>query len=172
VRAGKYAIVDGVEYQARFADGNDSVALYVPRDEPQPDGFEWDDRLAGHWSRDVPSLRVQRLFEVETWALLLGKFPVQVIFIGAGDIANIMYDHGYTIGYGLAPRDENGKVMTPPGMFGNPRESLWDGSCDVADLSDVRETVREVPLVPIVRSPTVGPTPPRRPKRPKPRSFH
>ena len=77
MRVGKYAVVDGVTYKARFTAGQGpGVGLIVPRDQPQPPGFVEDERY-GWWARRSWD-EVDEAYEIEVWARAPGGWVVQV----------------------------------------------------------------------------------------------
>ena len=77
MRAGRYAVVGGVTYQASFSASSPTVGLIVRGDRPSED-FAWDDRMGGRWYRSVRRDVCSRLFDVATSAYWRGQFPVSV----------------------------------------------------------------------------------------------
>lgn len=148
MKAGKYAVVEGREYQAGFAPNVTALSLIVPGSAPQPPGFEWSPAMGGRWVRKVPRSSADRLFEVETWALLDGRFPVEVGLVTADGRAGITYWLHRHTPVGHPPRDERDLPIIPPEVSGRPGEPCYFGTVDIARLTDVHESVHEHPLEP------------------------
>ncbi|MBO0898887.1 hypothetical protein J1G43_02765 [Cellulomonas sp. zg-ZUI22] len=74
---GKFAVVDGVLYSARYSTGRGSgVGLVVPGDQPRPEGFTRHERFG--WWRDAEWDEVDEAYEIEVWARAPGGWVVQV----------------------------------------------------------------------------------------------
>lgn len=118
MRAGPYAVVDGVTYSCgpRHAP---EILLLVPKDEPPPRGFE---RSKGYWERLVARSSVSRLSYVETIATWR-KVAVEVLAV-SGDRAHVEYR-----GAGFNGRPE--LTLTD--------YAVWSGWVPVSSLTDVVE---------------------------------
>lgn len=86
VRAGAYAIYQGVTYRCK--PGPSMVRLWAGRTDPQPPGFERDQRSKA-WTHYVPLEDISAFFFVRTTARWKGH-PVVVLEV-LGDIAHIEY---------------------------------------------------------------------------------
>jgi len=137
VRAGLYAVVDSVEYQASFSRGSDGVGLVVPGDQPCPPGFEHDERFG--WWRKVPWSQVERIIEVATWARDADGYVLRLWMPPEGDMAWVAHTND------VGPFSD-----VPPGHPAHLRydknDNEWVGLMNVADLHEVTEIVRELPL--------------------------
>lgn len=134
MRAGEYAVYDGVEYSARVL--KDAVVLIVPRVGPCPDG--WGPGNREHWICRVPRASVTRLFSVTTFCTFRG------IRVAVNDI----YPVTETAWISYVPDSE---VTPPPPVFvRDPDPGIADWSADVpwGSLTDVEETIEEIPIVP------------------------
>ncbi|WP_413452997.1 hypothetical protein AA0Y32_03635 [Georgenia phoenicis] len=144
MRAGQYAVVDGVEYRAKYLAGKDDIVLMIASGQEPPAGVVPERYFDGTLQATVPRSRASRLFEVETWALLHGRFPVQVHVVNPdGTVALEAPRVGFTP-VGRPVRDEQNNVVVPPGLSGRPGELSFWGGVRPDELSDVQEMVREV----------------------------
>ncbi|MEE6281252.1 hypothetical protein [Georgenia sunbinii] len=126
MRAGHYAVVDGVTYRCERPQGP-AILLLAPVDEPQPDGFARDNR--GRWRRRVTVADVSRVFFVRTTAIWKGK-RVKVDAV-LGDDAAIEY----------TGTDIDGRPELSQREYG-----VWAGGVTVGSLSDADEEVLEFQL--------------------------
>lgn len=139
VRAGQYAVLDGVTYQARLPGRDGQVSLIVRGERPSP-GFERDDR--GHWRRTIPRGACSRVFHVATSAYWHRLFPVEVRAVDPGArTASIEYFPGPHPG--PPPLGPDGSYLVPPlfAQHGGP----WHGTVPQGELSTVREQEYELP---------------------------
>ncbi len=134
MRVGQYAVVDGVEYEARFSRGSDGVGLVVPAAHPRPEGFQADERFG--WWRDVPWSSVSRILEVETWARDGDGYVLRLISPPRAGVV------------GVAHTAEKGPYDDVPA--GHPAylrderiDAEWVGTVPVESLRDVREIPHE-----------------------------
>lgn len=121
MRAGHYAVVHDVTYGADSEDG-ETFQLLVPGSEPQPPGFEREQR---YWVREVQRAEISRLFHVSTTATWRDR-TVKVLEV-LGDRAHIEYRGA----------DFNGEPELTLTDY-----SVWSGWVPVESLTDVVETVR------------------------------
>lgn len=135
MKAGQYAVVDGVEYVALFSRGSVGVSLVVPNDQPRPDGFEHDERFV--WRRSVPWSSIERIVEVETWARDAEGHALRIWFPPRGTTAFVAHS-----------RDPGPYSDVPPGHPSNLRfeaiDNEWVGYLEVDALRDVREIHHDV----------------------------
>jgi hypothetical protein len=134
VRVGGYAVVDGVEHEARFSPGSAGVGLVVPGDEPCPDGFVADERFG--WWRKVPWSSVSRIVEVDTWARDADGYVLRLI----------QPPHGGVVG--VSHTTNSGPYAdVPPGhpsyLRNEQVDAEWVGTVPVDSLPDVREVAHE-----------------------------
>ena len=157
MRAGRYAVVGGVTYQAYFSASSPTVGLIVRGDRPSED-FAWDDRMGGRWYRSVRRDVCSRLFDVATSAYWRGQFPVSVERVDPENArAQINYFPG-TVGP---------PVLGPGGAHLEPALPVdhgrgWSGMVPQSELSGAVEVEHEIPSEPAA-APAVRPAPPRLP---------
>ena len=134
MRAGEYAVYDGVEYSARVL--KDAVVLMLPRVGPCPEG--WGPGNREHWICRVPRASVTRLFSVTTFSTFRG------IRVAVNDI----YPTTETAWISYVPGSE--ATPPPPVFVKDPDPGIADWSADVpwSSLTDVDETIEEIPIVP------------------------
>lgn len=70
MRAGDYAVVDGVEYQAKVH--GDMVTLFLPRTQPCPQG--WVRSQGDRWKMRIPRTNVSELYTVGSYANFEGIY--------------------------------------------------------------------------------------------------
>lgn len=152
VRAGQYAVVRGSIYRARFAPPSERIGLFVWEREPAPEGFRWDDRMGGYWYRSVPRSSAERLFEVRTWALYQGVYPVHLDEWTGAETLRATYLAGPALPAdfeGYAPIGDDGAPVIPPGFARDPHMGRHaEGVVRVDELTDHRGTEHELPLEP------------------------
>lgn len=134
MRAGKYAIFDGVEHRARVLEA--SVALLLPRVGPCPEG--WAPGSMEYWIRRVPRVSVARLVSVTTFYTFHG------IRVAVHDIHPTTETAwiSYTRGSETTPRHP---AFTPDP---DPGVAQWTADVPWSSLTDVHETIAEIPVVP------------------------
>lgn len=126
MKAGAYAVVDGVTYVCAHPHAS-PLRLLVPGSEPQPPGFERD--KAGRWRRYVERRDVSRLFTVSTTATWRGRTV---------EVQSVFDDSAYIEYRGV---DFNGEPELTVRDY-----AVWAGSVPTESLTDVTEEVTEVPL--------------------------
>lgn len=148
MRAGKYAVVDGVEYEAKFRDDGGSIVIVIAPGQQPPADVVPERYYDGTLQARVERARASRLFEVETWALLHGRFPVRVHHVDPdGGAAVALPLVGFTP-LGRPVKDEQNRQVIPPGFSGHAADTWRLGGADPGELSNVHETVRELPVPP------------------------
>jgi hypothetical protein len=133
MRAGDYAVFEGVTYRARLE--SKRVHLIVSTAEPRPDGWE------GHstdeyWLKTIPRSSASRLFSVQTMALLDGV-PVGVVSLHEAT--------GTAQVWALAPYQGPEPALHPDltWMADNASQE-WVGNVAIEKLTDVDEPEYEV----------------------------
>lgn len=144
MRAGQYAVVDGVEYEAMFRVNLDKVVLVLAPGQPPPAGVVARPYYDGTPQAEVTRSRVSRLFEVETWALLHGRFPVKVDRIDPDGRTAVAMSTLATTPVGTPVQDGKGHAIVPPDLSGHPAEGWLFGGPRLDELTDFHQTVREV----------------------------
>lgn len=147
-RAGRYASVGGAEYRAMFSDNSPAVVLVTWNQPHERDGFSWEaDRFGGCWSRTIARDEAEELFEVRTWGLYHGVYPVRVlewmtretlhVTLGGPD-APARYDR-------LEGPARDSVVEGPDGFRQLEPGGLKHGVIRVDELADIVEERRELP---------------------------
>ncbi|WP_413452996.1 hypothetical protein AA0Y32_03630 [Georgenia phoenicis] len=143
MRTSQYAVVDGVEYRAIFRSDIDFILVTVDPGLTAPSGSDQRQREDGTVVARLPRARATRLLEVETWALLHGRFPVQVDRLDPDGRAAVALPVDRTTPVGKPVRERNAKVL-PPGFAGHGADSWFFGGAQLEELSEVHQTVHEV----------------------------
>lgn len=146
MRAGQYAVVDGEEFQARFHEKADHIDVTVWPGQRAPTGFTGRPMFHGTVMGQLPRARASRLFGVETWAPLHGRFPVLVLLVNPHDTAAIDLPLVGFTPVGEPIRDDVSRPVIPREVSGRPGELWYSGSAKLGDLSKVHETVRDTPV--------------------------
>lgn len=148
IRAGTYAVVDGVTGRASVQ--RDSLFLTTPDDGPLPERWEHDARAGVHF-REVPRSIASRIFHVWTTAVLDGSLPVQVRELDTTETsADVWADLGGPaegVGAPSAKRRVGHPAHRDLWLFVEHGSSpAWRGTVSVDRLSEVSERVEEIPV--------------------------
>ncbi|WP_413452995.1 hypothetical protein AA0Y32_03625 [Georgenia phoenicis] len=143
MKAGLYAVIDGEEYSAFFQDGVDRIRITVWPGQRHPAGFTGEPMFYGTVEGTLPRSRASRLYEIETWALLYGRFPVQVDRINPDGVAAVAMPIYESTPVGEPVRDEQYAKVIPPGLSGHPADTWFFGGAPVEELSNTHQTVHE-----------------------------
>lgn len=131
-----------------FSDNSPRVVLVTWNQSHERDGFSWEpDRLGGCWSRIIARDEAEELFEVRTWGLYQGVYPVRVLEWMTRDTLHV------TLGGPDAPARydrlegpaRDSVVEGPEGFRQQEPGGLKHGVVRVDELADVVEECRELP---------------------------
>lgn len=139
MRCGQYAVVDGIEYEARvWGRGRGTVSLFIPQIGQKPDG--WAPAREGTWYREVSATEVSDAFAISTRASL-DHVAVHVDSVNAMDRTAIVRavqatsrsDHGARPPHPLLTR-----------LDYSPYSIDWVGKVPWDRLTDVDEVVGRI----------------------------